>query len=193
MAHELGCLFVLHSYHHAVRFGEIIDSGAFLEEFRIAGHAEGNADAALVELFLHGFLHLGPGAHGHSALSDEKGVFLDVATELAGNFEHIAKVGRDVFIRRGAYGREDDIGIVDAGGKAGGEKQASCLSILQHHFLETRFIDGHDTLLEVLDFLFVDVYTGNGVTHFCEASATDQAYVACAYHCDIHIVCVVIL
>ena len=87
--HEFLGLFAFDTHDNAVGFHEVCDGGAFLQEFRVAGHVERDVHATLVEFFLDGCLDLLGCADRDCRLGHEDGVLLDVLAERAGHSEHI--------------------------------------------------------------------------------------------------------
>ena len=184
--HDLLGLLGLCTYHHTIGGHEVLDGCTFLQELRVAGHIEGDGDATLVEFFLNDSLDLLGGANRDGGLRDEDGVFMDVLSELSGDSKDISQIGRAIFIGWRTYSREDHLYIIEDLGEVGSEVETVELDITFDEFLKTRLIDGHDAILELVDLLLVDIDTGDMGSHLSEACATDQAYVAGTYYCNIH-------
>ena len=68
VAHDLGGALVVAAYHDAVGAHEILDRGAFLEEFRVGHHAVVDVGAALFQLLGNGGAHFVGRAHGNGGL-----------------------------------------------------------------------------------------------------------------------------
>ena len=184
--HDLLGLLRLCAYHHTIGGHEVLDGCTFLQELRVAGHIEGDGDTTLVELFLDDSLDLLGGANRDGGLRDEDCVFMDVLSELSGDSKDVSQIGRAIFIGWRTYSREDHLYIIEDLGEVGGEVKTVELDIALDEFLETRLIDGHDAILELVDLLFIDIDTGDMGSHLSEACATDQAYIAGTYYCNIH-------
>lgn len=51
------------------------------------------------------------------------------------------QVGRTVFVRRRAYGRENDFDVVEAGGQVRGEMEPARFDVPFYQVVQSRFID----------------------------------------------------
>lgn len=77
----------------------------------------------------------------YGGLGDQNRVFFDVLTESPGYFEYVLQVGRTVFVRRRAYGRENDFDVVEAGGQVRGEMEPARFDVPFYQVVQSRFID----------------------------------------------------
>ena len=67
--------------------------------------------------------------------------FFDVPAECPSYFEYVLQVGRTVFVRRRAYGRENDFDVVEAGGQVRGEMEPARFDVPFYQVVQSRFID----------------------------------------------------
>ena len=86
-----------------VRFHEVFDRGALLQELRIACHAE-----RLRRLAGDRVAHPFRGADRHRALVDDDRVFVHRPADVAGHGEHVLQVRGTIFALRRSHGNEDD-------------------------------------------------------------------------------------
>lgn len=107
-------------------------------------------------------------------------------SELTGHGKHVFQIGRAVLIGRRANGREHHLDIIEHLGEVGSELEAFEAHITLHQLFETWLIDGHNTILQFLYLLCIDIDTRYMCSHLGEARTTDQAYIAGAYNCYIH-------
>ena len=184
--HDLLGLLGLCANDHSVGRHEVLDSGSLLEELWIRGYIEGDADATSVEFLLNDRLDFLGSTYRNGGLGDEDGVFVDVLSELSCDSEDVSQVSGAIFVRRCAHGREDHFDIVENLSEVGGEVKAIKLDIAFDKLLESRLIDGHDAVLKLLDFLFINIDTGDMGTHLGKTCSTDQAYIAGSYYCYVH-------
>ena len=87
--HQLGGARVLGADHHAIRFHEIVDRGALLQELRVADDAEGVRGFAPDD-----FPDLGRRADRHRALVHHDLIAIHRARELTRHGEHVLQVLR---------------------------------------------------------------------------------------------------
>ena len=80
----------------------------------------------------------------------------------------------------------DAIGIGDRLHRVGREGQAAVAAVARDQAVESRFVDRHLSPPERRDTVFVDIDADNGIPHFGEAGARDQADVACSNDCQFH-------
>ncbi len=146
--HEFLGLFAFDADDDAVGLHEVRDGGAFLEEFRVAGHIKRNLDAALVELFLNRCLDLLGGADRDGGFGHEDCVFLDVLAEGARDCEYVLQVGGAVFVGGSAHGAEHHFDIVKDACEVGGELESAFALVAENHLVEARFVYGDFAFLE---------------------------------------------
>ena len=176
--HEFLGLFAFHADDNAVGLHEVRDGGAFLEEFRVAGHVERNLDAALVEFFLDGGLDFLGGADRDGGFRHEDCVFLDVLAEGARDGENVLQVGGAIFVGGSAHGAEDHLYVVEDAGEVGREAEAAFALVPQDHFIKARFVYGDFPFLEGFDFRLVHIDACDVDAHFGKACTTDKSDIA---------------
>ncbi len=184
--HEFLGLFAFDADDDAVGLHEVRDGGAFLEEFRVAGHVERDLDAALVEFFLDGGLDFLGGADRDGGFRHENGVLLDVLAEGAGYCENVLQIGGAVFVRRRAHGAEDHLYVVEDAGEVGREAEAAFALVPQDHFIKARFVYGNFSFLERFDFRLVHIDACDVDAHFGKACTTNKPNVAGTDDSNIH-------
>ena len=91
-AHQVDGLVVLGTDDDAVGTHEVLDGGAFLEEFRVGNDAVGDVDRALVQFVGNGRLHLGGSANRHRALVHHNLVVGHQAADVAGGGEDVLQI-----------------------------------------------------------------------------------------------------
>ncbi len=91
--HDLGGAHIVGADHHPVRFHEVINGGAFLEEFRVGDHIELQADRAFVQFFLDSSSQLVGGNHRHGGFVHNDLESGHVPADLPGHVEYIFQVG----------------------------------------------------------------------------------------------------
>ena len=79
LLHDLAGLLAIGPYDNPVGFHEVIDGGAFFQEFRIADYIEG-----MVGEPGHGFTDKLVGSYGHCALGDDHSVAVHVLGDVTG-------------------------------------------------------------------------------------------------------------
>ena len=184
--HEFLGLFAFHADDDAVGLHEVRDSGAFLQEFRVACDVERDLDSALVELFLDDGLDLLRGADRDGGLGHENGVLLDVLAEGAGDGEHVLQVGGTVFVRGRAHGAEDHFYIVKDTGEVGRELEPAFALVPENHLVEARFVYGDFAFLEGFNLGLVHVDAGDVDAHFGKACTADKSYIAGSDNRNVH-------
>ena len=176
----------VHSDYHAVGVHEILDGRAFLQEFGVRGHVERYLAAAFVYLFPDHGLDLLRRTDGYGAFGDEHRIFLDVAAERTGDFEHVFQVCRTVLVGRCADGREDYFHLVQAVRQLGREVQAPLLDIAFDEFFEPRLVNRDEAVVQGVDLFPVDVDARNIEPHFCETGTRYEADITRTHDCDFH-------
>ena len=97
------------------------------------------------------------------------------------------QVGAAVLVRRSSHGAENDFNFIENRGKIGREMETSLTDVFFDKFLESRLINRHDTVVELIDLFRVNIHTGHIRTHFGETSSCNQADIPGSNDCDIHI------
>ena len=101
--------------------------------------------------------------------------------------EHVAQVGRAVFVRRRADRDELEQAVRDAFRRVGRELEAPLVDVALDEHVEAGLVDRDLALLQALDLARVDVDADDVVAGFRQAGARDQADVAGAEDCDFHV------
>ncbi len=95
-----------------------------------------------------------------------------------GHRPHVSEVGLAIHAGGGAHSDEGELGIRQRLGVVGGEGETTAPNVALDELLQSRLVDGHDALLEFLDFLFVNVQTDHLVAQVGEACACYQTHVS---------------
>jgi hypothetical protein len=182
------CGRILHAADHAIRFLEVADGCAFLEEFRVVGDVELVLGARFDEV-----AHRMRCADGHGGFHDDqfrRGIrpkLLNHLRDVAGGREDVRGVGRAVFLRRCAYAHHDHLGVAVGLLFFGRECKAACGGVAGDHVAEAGFVDGHVAAVEHVDLGAVDVEPDDVVARIRQARAGDQADVSSANHREFHV------
>jgi hypothetical protein len=126
---QLGGARVVGADDDAIRAHEVLDRGAFLEEFRVGHHVEVDRDAALRQRAGDFGLDAVGGAHRDRRLVDDDAVLVHVLADRARHGQHVLHVRRAILVRRRADRDELEQPVRDALGHVGGELQAARLAI----------------------------------------------------------------
>ena len=161
---------------------EILDRRSLFQEFGVRRHLEGDLHAPPIQLLLNDGLHLLRRSYGNGRLGDQNRVFIDVAPERAGHFQHITQVSRSVFVGRRTDGREDDLHLIQTTAQIRGEMQASRFDVAPNQIVEPRFVDRNLARQQTPDLLLVDIDAGHIDAHFGKAGARHQSDVACSHN-----------
>ncbi len=191
-AHQLDGAGIFGAHHDAVRFHEIADRGAFLEEFRIGHDVEIDIDAPFLQNFADAGGHLVARADRDGGLVHHDLEVGHVFGDRFGDRQNVLQVGRTVFIRRCAHGDELDLAETDPGLGVGGEQESACLAVALHHIAEPGFVDGHAAIVQDVDFCGIHIYAHHLVADLCEAGAGDESHVTAAENRDFHNLMVVL-
>ena len=135
-----------------------------------------------IQLLLNDGLHLLRRSYGNGRLGDQNRVFIDVAPERTGHFQHITQIGRSVFVGRRTDGRKDDLHLIQTTAQIRGEMQASRFDVAPNQIVEPRFVDRNLARQQTPDLLLVDIDAGHVDAHFGKAGARHQSDVACSHN-----------
>jgi hypothetical protein len=166
---------IVEADHDAVRLHEVVDRGAFLQEFRIADDMERDVHAALLEFASDRALDLLGGADRHGRLVDDHGRFRQALADAACSGQDVGQVGAAVFVRRRADGQEDDVGVVDGIVIVRREQQAAGSGVALDEAVQAGFVDGDDPVLQHRDLARVDVQAQHGIADVGETCARHQS------------------
>ena len=186
-AHQVDGLVVLGADDDAVGAHEVVDGGAFLEEFGVGNDAVGDVDRTLREFVGDGSLDLGCGADGDRALVDDDLVVGHPAADAARGGKHVLEVGGAVFVGRGADGDELDGAVLHGFLDIGGEVQAAGGNVAADHVLQAGFEDRDAACFEDADLLGIDIETEDIIAHLGQTGAADQTDVTGADDGDFHV------
>ena len=162
----------------AVGAHEVLDRGAFLEEFRVRDDGEIAAEMALLLLLDDRLLHLVGGADRHGGLRHHHLVALHVAADGARGGDHVLQIGRAVLARRGAHREKLQLAVRHARGDVGREAQPPGLLVALHDGLEAWLEDRNFSAVQAGDLVLVQVEAEDVVAGVREAGARDQADIA---------------
>ena len=163
----------------AIGLHQVLDSGAFAEEFGIADDVDVSAGVVAAD----GLRDLLAGLDRDGALVDDDAVFLDVDGDFAGDALDKAEIDAAVGLGRRGHGDKDDLRRGDGVGDGGGEGKASGGDVLLHELLKAGLVNGNVTGAELLDFLDVVIHADDVMAHFGETSARDQPNVTRTNNC----------
>ena len=116
--HELLRPLVVAADQHAVRMHEVVDGGAFAQEFRIGADREIGVGTKRLETPL----DLAAGADRHRRFGADDGEALEMRRKLLDRLKHEAEIGMAVAAaHRRADGEKHEIGVADRRGEIRGE------------------------------------------------------------------------
>src|SRR6185437_1595233 len=167
----------------AIRVLEVLDGGAFAQEFRI------RHDGAIAVRPRLGddALDLVAGADRHRGLGDDDGEALDRRADLARGVVDIREVGVAVAApRRRADGDEHRVGLRHRRLELGGELQPARADVAGDERIEPRLEDRHHAALERVDLGRVLVDAGHFVAEVRETSSRYKPDIAGADHGNAH-------
>ncbi len=178
---------VVAAEHDAVGPHEVLDRGAFLQEFGIGDHRELQVlEPARGELLADHRCDAVAGTDRHGRLVDHDLEAGHMPADIAGGRQHILQVGRTVLVRRRANGDELHVGMVDRGRDVGGEHQPPGLAVALDQVLQAGLVDRHAAIVEQRDLFFIDVEAEHIVAELGQAGAGDQADITAADDGDFH-------
>jgi len=186
LAHQLFDALGIGANHNTRRLREILDGGAFLEEFRIGADVEFNAGATLGQCCPHGGPDLVGGAHRHRGLVDHNLVAIHMGSDSPSHREHILEIRRAVLIRRGTHRDKLDLAKGNRRRRIGSEMQPALGDIALHHGFKARLIDRDHTIFKPGDFAGVDIHTDDVMADIGQTGTGDQTDVAGTKDSDIH-------
>ena len=102
--------------------------------------------------------------------------------------ENCTKVGRSVHGLRGAYGYENNSGILNAFGQVCRKSQSFLFGVTPHQLFQAGFVNGNDAITKSVDFVLVNVNATDLVPALRKASACYKSHIAGANNCDFHCV-----
>ena len=170
----------------AVGLHEVVDGGAFFEELGVGRDVEVEVGTARVEGSPQGSAHLLSGTHGHRALGNDHEVVGHGAANAVGHRQHVLQVGTAVFARRRAHRDERGFGTLNRLCEVRRKVQSACRDVARDDGVQARFVDRQNALVEVGDFSFVDVHTGDVHADVAQAGSGDEADVAGSYYGNFH-------
>ena len=181
------CLLAIHSDYHPVGVHEILDGRTFLEKFGIRGYVERYVYATFLQFFPDGGFYFLCRADGYGAFGYQQGVAVDFLSERSRYVQHVMQVGAAVLVRRSSHGAENDFNFIENQGKVGREMETSLTDVFFDKFLESRLINRHDAVVELIDLFRVDIHTGHIRAHFGETGSCNQADISGPNDCNVHI------
>ncbi len=189
LAHQRGVEFIHYLFglfrssadNHPVGFHEVIHGHPLAQKLWVGHHIKGHLGAGR-----NGSAHFLSSAHRHGALINNYGVIGKQGRQVFGYAQDILQIGRPVFTRRGRQRQKNHLGIADAFGQRGGEIQPPLAGVALKKNLQTGLINRHAALIEHLDFVFINIYTGYVVARFGKAGAGYQPYISGANYSYFH-------
>jgi hypothetical protein len=173
--------------HDAVRTHEVFHGRAFLQELGVRHHRElqvfqtARASSSRITA-----LTRSPVPTGTVDLSTTTLKPVMCRPILRAAASTYLQVGRAVFVRRRAHGDELHVGMFDAGGNIGRERQAAGRAVAVDQLLQARFVDRHAAGIQQRDLLFVDIEAEHGVAEFGQTGAGHQTDIAATDNRDFH-------
>ena len=167
-AHGGGGFLGSRAHDHAIGFHEIGYRVAFLEEFGIGNHVEGNVRAARGKRRGHQFAHAVGGAHRHGGLVHHDERPAHALADLTGHAFHVGKVAGAVGTGRRAHGDEGEFRVLQAVGKARREPQAARLAVAGHEVFEAGLENMDAPAVQQGHDIGIDVHTADIIAHFGE-------------------------
>ncbi|KAG0763312.1 hypothetical protein G6F22_018450 [Rhizopus arrhizus] len=150
-AHHRHRLFAGRTDDDAIRAHAVGDRVAFLQEFRIGHHVEGDVRATCGQFLGDGGTHLVGRADRHRRLVDHHGRHTHVPADGTGHGQHVLQVRAAILVRRRAHRDEHHLAMLDGGRGIGGERQPRRGMVGLHHRLQARLIDRDDAPVEAID------------------------------------------
>ncbi len=102
--------------------------------------------------------------------------------DLAANLPDARQIGAAVISLGSSYGDEHDLGLGDALGQVGRERQATVALVAMHQLAEARFVNRHFALFQPLDLGRNFVNANDIVAAFGQARSLNQAHVSRSDH-----------
>ncbi|MNK98220.1 hypothetical protein D3C87_1185790 [compost metagenome] len=171
-----------------VRAHAIGQGTAFLEKLRVGHHPYlQRTFAAALQLFNGGGTDLVRRANRHRGLDDQGAVGLHETGNLPGHVQHMAEVGRTVFIGGRTDGDEDQLGVLYRIAGLGGEEQATGLDVFFKGAGKPRLTDRWHGLLQLPDLVRIDVDTQDTMSDIGQCRCLNQANIARTKYAHVHI------
>jgi hypothetical protein len=186
LAHDVRGVVVVRADDDAVGAHEVVDGGAFLEEFRVRHDVERKAAAARPQDGVNFRPDLVRGADGNGALVHDDALTVHVLRDIARGGQHVLQVGRAVLVGRCANGDHLDFAVQRRFARVGGEGQPACLHVAPHDIRQAGLMDGNAAASQQRDLGFVQVQAQDVVAHVRQAGPADQADVAGSDDGDLH-------
>ena len=181
--HHLARARVVAADHDAVGMLEILDGGAFAQEFRV-GH---DREVGVRSRFANDALDLVAGADRHGRLGDDDREAVERGGDLARGIEHVGEIGMAVAApRRRADRDEHRVGGLNRAGQIAGEFEAAGAGIGGDQIVEARLIDRNFAPIERGDLARVLVDAGHLVAEIGKAGPGNEADIAGADHGNAH-------
>jgi hypothetical protein len=183
LAHHLLGALVLGADDDAVRDLEVLDGGAFAQEFGVGDDGE----VAIRAHLLDDRLDFVARADRHRGLGYDDREAVHQLADLFGRGIDVGKVCVAVAPPRGrAHGDEHRIGILHRFGGVSGKEQALFLDVAGDEGLEAGLVDRHDAGLELVDLRLVLVHAGDDVAEIGKTGARHEADIARSDNRDTH-------
>ena len=103
-----------------------------------------------------------------------------------GHSQHVLQVGATVFVGRRAHGDELHVAVRHSQRGVVAKAQTAVFEIALHQRVQAGFPNGQHANVEVGNFEWINVHADHVVADFCQAGATDQAYIAGAKDGNFH-------
>ncbi len=170
-AEQRGGTIVVGSDDDAVGVKEIADGGAFAKKLGVGDDVEMIGRNAVT---VHAAGDPLVGVDGNSAFFDEDFIAVHGLCNLADDSLDVGEIGGAGAALRRADGDKDSFRGMDAGGKIGGEGDAT-VQMPGEHLRQMSLEDGSFSALKLCDFGFVVVHADDAMAHLCKADGGDEA------------------
>ena len=179
LAHHFAGALAIGADHNAVGDLEVLDGGAFAQEFRIGDHSKVSIRIGLTD----DLLNLVARADRNSRLGHDDGEAVHQFGDFLGGGIDIGKVGMAVAApRRCPHRDEDRVGIGNRVLCLRREAEAAGLDILRDEIVQAGLIDRDLTLFQPVDLGGVLVDAGHDMPEVGKTRPAYQAHIACPDH-----------
>ena len=167
------------------RLHEVLDRGAFLEEFRVGDDVELAGDAAPFERRCDLGVDLVRRPDRDRRFVDDDAIVRDVLADGACDREHVPEIGRAVLVGRGTDGDEEEEAMRDARADVGAELKPPGAGRIAEDRLEPGFVNRDFAALEARDPVLVNVDAHNVIARVRETCAGDETDVTRSENGDV--------
>ena len=186
LAHDVSGLLGRSAHNHAVRFHEVLNGRAFLEEFGVGDDLEIQLQPPHVQILLNDGGHAVGRAHGHGGLVHNDEVILHELSDLVGHLFDIVQIGGTILIRRSADADESYFRALEAFREIRGKEKTAIGVAALYHGGQTGLVNVHVSCVQPVNNVLLHINAGYRVAHFRKTGSADKPDVAGTDNAQFH-------